>query len=377
MLTSSLASLVRAFATIAAAGLLSIPAAEAVFRLAGDEPSPDMQGLFAPFGDHTYRLGASVDTYAYFAQGRVAVSTDALGLRCDVQRRFARATGDSVDVLLMGDSQGFGNGVNYEDSIAGSFAGIEAGRGYRVANASVGGHSLAMQLNVVRWLLDTGQLKVANFVVLLTPVMIHTGNAVERANVGPDGRLYSDIPDLRTRLNLWTKTHLVVYSRVRDAVRNYGIGVQPAARSVVFDYYQAGPQADAARDALAGMVRELKALAKPLGASVQLVYMPLTVEADFEPVRGAAKAVGLELDPDVSLHVATAAADLAGVSLHSLKRVVGEVRAKGTMLNVKGDFHYSAELSRASGADLAAHIVLPPTAAGPHKIQEEKELNKQ
>jgi hypothetical protein len=339
--------------------------------MTGDQPSPDMQGLFAPFGDGGYKLGASVDTYAFFAQGRVTVATDELGLRCDVARRHAVKPGGVVDVLVMGDSQGFGNGVNFEDSIAGSFAELEAGQGLRVANTSVGGHSLGSQYEIARWLVETQHVKVSNFVLLLTPVMLHSGNEINRANVGADGRLYSGDAGFQATLNLWMKTNLVLYSRIRDAVRNYGIGAQPEARSAVFDYYQVGPQPDTARQELLAGIGQMKEFAAKHGANLYMVYVPLTVEADFAPVKQAAAKVGMDLDPDVSLALASTVANLLHVPLHSLKPVLQRLQAEGEQMNVKGDFHYSSILSRACGSDLAANLKLAGAEGRLPKLHEE------
>jgi hypothetical protein len=335
----------------------SIPAAELVFRLLGDKPSPDMRGLFAPFANGGYRLGASVDTYAFYARGLVTVHTDSLGLRCDRARGFAAKPGEAVDALLLGDSQGFGNGVDFEESIAGTLARILAEEGYRVCNASVGGHSIADQFELARWLVEEQRLKVANFVVLLTPVMIFTGNKLDHAIVGHDGRLYADSVGLGTLLNLWAKTHLVIYSRVRDAVRGCGIGIDPAKGSTsVFEFYQVRKQQDAVLPDLLAGVKRLQVFASANGAAIHLVYVPLIVEADFDLVQQAAAKTGIELDPDTPLRIASSVAERLHVPLYDLKPVLKKVRAEGHRLNVEGDFHYSPVLSCASGSSLAVRL---------------------
>lgn len=360
MSTSKLTTVALFCGILAGTWLASIPAAELVFRLVGDEPSPDMRGLFVPFADGNYRLGPFVETHAFFAQGRVDVYADGMGLRCDKARRFAAKPGDAIDVLLMGDSQGFGNGVNFEETIAGTLAGIEAQRGYRVSNASVGGHNLASQYELARWLVEEQGLRVANFVLLLTPRMINAGSELNRATVGEDGRLYGDTVGLGPQLNLWTKTHLVTYSRVRDAVRNSGIGVDPTRGSpLVFKFYQIGKHSEAIRDELLAGVEKLQAFADKNGAAIHLVYVPLTVESDFGPVRQAAAKSGLDLDPDIPLRIASSVAERLHVPLYNLKPVLEKIRAEGHPLNVTGDFHYSPILSQACGSSLAASLNLP------------------
>jgi hypothetical protein len=109
--------------------IASFPVAEFVFRLIGDEPSFDLRGLFAPFASGNYKLAPEVQTSARFASGPLSVYTDAFGLRCDKAKRFAADPQKPIDILFVGDSQGFGNGVNFEDTIGGSMARLAAEQG--------------------------------------------------------------------------------------------------------------------------------------------------------------------------------------------------------------------------------------------------------
>jgi hypothetical protein len=319
-----------------------------------------MRGLFVPFGTGNYKLGASVDTYAFYASGRKTIHTDSLGLRCDGARRFAAKRGDAVDLLLLGDSQGFGNGVNFEESIGGALAGIEAQQGYRVSNASVGGHNLPSQYELARWLLDEQGLKVENVVLFITPAMIYSGEKQDPVTVGDDGRLYSGNVGSGALLKVWVKTHLVIYSRLRDAVRNAGIGVDPAKNSAsVFGFYHVGKRTEAIRSELLADVGKLQAFAAEHRANVYLVYVPLTVEADFSPLQQAAAKTGMDLDPDVPLRITSSVAERLHVPLYSLKPVLTKIRSERQPLNVIGDFHYSPVLSRACASNLAAELELP------------------
>jgi hypothetical protein len=337
----------------------SFPAAELAFRLLGDEPSFDLRGMYAPFGNGNYKLAPEVQTSARFASGLLAVYTDAFGLRCDKAKRFAADRSKPINVLLVGDSQGFGNGVNFEDTIGGSMAALAAKQGYRVSNASVGGHSLASQLELVRWLVEEQGLRVENFVLLLTPAMIHSSDKLNEAIVGDDGRLYAG-PTIGARLRVWAKSDLVVYCRIRDAVRNLGIGADPTqGSSTVFSFYETGPQQTAVEEALLNTVKEFKNFAASHGAAIHLVYVPLTVEATFESVRQAAAKQNLALDPDVSFHIANSVTSRLGIPLHDLRPVLQRAHGNGEVLIVKSDFHYSPVLSRACGVSLWTDLAMP------------------
>jgi hypothetical protein len=338
----------------------SVPAAESVFRLLGDQPSFDLGGLYVPFQKGNYKLAPEVQTSARFASGPLAVYTDAFGLRCDKSKHFAADRWQPINILLIGDSQGFGNGVNFEETIAGSMAALAAERGYHIANASVGGHSLASQLQLARWLVEDQGLQVQNFVLLLTPAIIHSPDKLNEAVVGADGRLYAE-STTGVRFRGWAKRNLVVYSRLRDAVRNLGIGADPTKNSsTVLSFYDAARQQEMTQELLA-IVEEFKGFAAAHGAGVQIVYVPLTIEATFESVRQTAAKQNLSIDPDVPYRVAASVAMHLHIPLHDLRPVLQQAHSDGQALIVKGDFHYSPSLSLACGAKLWGELA-PPAA---------------
>jgi hypothetical protein len=336
----------------------SFPVAELVFRLLGDEPSFDLRGLYAPFANGNYKLAPEVQTSARFASGPLTVCTDAFGLRCDKGKRFGADRSRPISILIVGDSQGFGNGVNFEDTIAGSMAVLAGQRGYRVSNASVGGHSLASQLQLAKWLIDEQGLKVKDFILLLTPAMIHSPGKLNQATVGPDGRLYAG-PSTGARLRRWVKSNLVVYSRLRDAVRNLGIGADATRdASTVFSFYdkvQGGTMQE-----LLAMVQEFKTFAASHGAGIELVYVPLTIEATFDSVQRAAAKENMSLDPNLPYQIAAAVAAHLHIPLHDLRPALQEAHSNRETLTVTGDFHYSPVLSHACGVKLWAELALPP-----------------
>jgi hypothetical protein len=215
------------------------------------------------------------------------------------------------------------------------------------------------------WLVEERRVKVGIFILLLTPAMVEGCDQANRANVGRDGRLYGGEPDLKTRSRLWVKTHLVSYSRLRDAVRNSGIGADPArGSSAVFDFYTGGDHEAANRERLLAAVGEFGAFASRHGATVQLAYVPLTVEADFAPVKAAAAKGNLELDVEVPFRTCAFVAEKLNLPLHDLRPALRMIQSQGQALNVLGDFHYSAALSRACGLKLWADIRARGRATG-------------
>ncbi len=174
-----------------------------------------MAGMYQRFGDGGYRLRPNVSGTADTLQGRYSVFTNSLGLRCAGQNR--EIAPGPVDILVLGDSLAFGNGLNFEDTLVGQFAAKAAARGLRVENAAVGGQYLANQFELLRWL-DAHGVRPRRILLFLSPYLIATAGEYMRVTVGQDGRLYS-----RGRgpgVTSWLKTNTVIYGRLRNAVNS-------------------------------------------------------------------------------------------------------------------------------------------------------------
>ena len=87
-----------------------------------------------------------------------------------------------------------------------------------------------------------------------------------------------------------------------------------------------------------------------------LVYMPLTVEADFEPVEQAAAARGIKLDRDLPARICASVAAQLNLPLHDLRPVVGQLRSEGDALHLTGDYHYDSALSSACGKSICGAL---------------------
>lgn len=341
------------FTCIVLAWALVCIGAEAAFRVLGDRPTLDLQGLYSPFRDGLYKLRPNVDTEADWSSGHLTVHTDTLGLRCDDARQLATRPGETVDAIILGDSQGFGNGLSFDDTLAGATAEAAARDGFKMINASVGGHSAATQLVLAEWLRKQEGIKTSMYVLLATPAFVHGGGHLTRARVGADGRLYDVTASASAVARVWIKTHLVTYARLRDAARNAGIGADPKKSTpMVFSFYEAGAAEGQLERSFGNFLTRLSDFASTQGARVLVVYVPLTLEADFGPIRAAAATQGIAIDRDVPLHACMAAAQRIGVPLFNLRPVLEQRYQHGASLHLRADFHYDGETSRACAARL-------------------------
>jgi hypothetical protein len=321
--------------------------AEGAFRLAGDKPSADMAGLYAQFGKG-YKHRPSVDTGADWSTGYFSVHTDDLGLRCDTARRMGSKAGDRVDVLFMGDSQGFGNGVNFEETIPGTVARLALEQDYLVRNSCVGGHHPPDQLMLAKALRE--RIQVSHYVYLFTPVALASCDSLSVANVGADGNLYGDTVSSIMLMRMWIKTHSVTFSRIRDAIRAQGIGVKPNEESsFVYELYATGELEKTRLQQCRDFLRSFKEFAAQDGGTVQLVYVPLTLETDFDRILRSAEKIGLSVDLNAPFRVLDTAAKDLNIEMHDLRPVVRELHTEGVQLSLYPDFHFTPAVSKVAG----------------------------
>jgi hypothetical protein len=273
-----------------------------------------------------------------------------------------------LDALVIGDSQGFGNGVGFESTIPGHLAEEARAAGLRIANASVGGHVARNQFELIQWLVEEQRLKVANYILLLTPSMTVSCDGYTRSSVGEDGRLYDRPKTSTERAIISLKSNAVTYARVRNAVRNFGIGNQASSSSdFLFYLFGHGLNEQRVQSNLKDYLVRFNDFARHHEARVWLVYVPLTVEAEFDSVAEAARAQGIALDRDLPLRSCTSVATALGLPFRNLRPVLEAVKAERAELHLKGDYHYSAKASTAAGDDLwswLAPLLNAPAAQG-------------
>jgi hypothetical protein len=195
-------------------------------------------------------------------------------------------------------------------------------------------------------------------VYLFTPVAVATCGSFTTATVGPDGRLYGQATTRATIARTWIKTHSAAYGRVRDAIRSTGFGVQPDEETpFVFGLYRTGEAEQGNIHLCAQVLQRLKTFASQGNASVQLVYMPLTLEMDFDAIQNGASQRGMAVDVNTPFRVLSAAAEKIDLPLHDLRPVLRTLHATGQPLSLFPDFHYTPAVSRASGLSIWEYLI--------------------
>lgn len=194
--------------------------AEGAFRLAGVRVAGTMEGIFERVPGVPLHHRARASVFQTWFSGDFWVHTDAFGFRVDGDGKSVRNDGRSPDLLVLGDSQAFGQGVEYESSVIGRFAARAREAGLDVGNAAVGGHWVRDQTALVRWLIEQRDLRPTCVLVCLSPRGLLDPDAQgrkSRAGSNPAGG--APAGGLASAQN-WFKSNSAVYLVLRNALRS-------------------------------------------------------------------------------------------------------------------------------------------------------------
>jgi hypothetical protein len=326
--------------------------AEVVFRILGSAPPTELEGLFEqiPGGNYKHRPWVAADANGF--GGKFSVHTDGFGFRCDDARRFAAKKVQAIDLLIVGDSQAFGLGVDFDESLAGTIIKEAARDRVRAANSAIGGHYLRNQLELLHWLTENANLRVKHYVVLVTPYVLVSPGDLNPADVGPDGRLYNGEVTTWKRAMMQIKTHVALYAKVRDALRMTILppDTQKTLANTFLSQFDSGAAEARRTEAFLGFMTSFTQWAAQRDADVHLVYTPSTVEFAFERLRVAAEKKGVTIDPESPYRIAASVAHTLMLPLHDLRPTLKAIHDTGRELSLKGgDLHYNGTVSVAAG----------------------------
>jgi hypothetical protein len=319
---------------VALVAVLSVPVAEVAYRLAGTQVAATMTGIYRSYGDGGYRLRSDADVLQNWASGAFWVHTDARGFRVGREG----PTGTTPDVLVLGDSQAFGQGLEFEETVVGRFAHRAFANGLQVVNAAVGGHSVKDQIELVRTVFAEG-LRPRLVLLCLTPRMLAYPDALSRFLV-EDGDLWDGPPRLVGRVRRFLSTHSAVYVVLRNALRR---GEESRRAADLLPLYDTGPLQGPRLESLHASMATLAAVCREVGARIVLCYLPLAFDANIDEV---AKAMNAQASSSAPLQTVRSLGIAAGLPVIDATPALEAVRQRRERVTLVGDSHYGPATSR-------------------------------
>lgn len=334
----------------------SVPAAEWAYRRAGVQVAGAMGGFYEPFGQGSFKPRPNARAFMNWYSGSFTVNTDSTGFRVGDERSDAEAKAP-VDVLVLGDSQAFGQGLAFERTIIGEFAALARADGLRVANASVGGHFLRNQVEVASWLVSEVGLKPRAVLLCLTPRATGEPEAYSAAHV-EDGELWDRPPGRLMKARAWLSANSAIYLTVRNAIRNT-LGDRAADSRGFFFRYSTGQEQEARTRQLAEETGKLRAVLEKAGSRLFVCYLPLAVDAEVDDLAAAANPPVTGVSGRAPLESAEAAARAVGAPFVDASPALAQRRREGKPISLPSDPHYCAETSRLVAETIYAAVDWP------------------
>jgi hypothetical protein len=328
--------------------LVSVVAAEYCYRLLGVHVVENMEGFYEPFGQRSYRHRPRANVFMNWFSGSFSVHTDLLGFRVAALSDTAQDI-HNPEVLVIGDSQAFGQGVEFEDTVIGAFAREARTLGITVANAAVAGHFLRNQVELVRCLVAERALRPRLIIVCLTPRALAAPAAYAHAFVR-DGALFDQPPGLLQLGRKWLSTHSAAYVVVRNAVRARG---SDNSMADLLGLYQDAQREERIRG-LSDVLADLMQVLDPIQGRVVLAYLPLAAEFRVDELarkRPRSQSGAAAREP---YGVADAVSRAYRIPLIDLTPPLRLALEGGERLTLRGDQHYNQAVSRSCAKHLLA-----------------------
>lgn len=329
--------------------ILSVFVCEAMYRIYGVSLTKSMEGFYDNFGNNGFKHRSNAAVTMNWYSGVFHVYTDNLGFRVRDKSGQDGERLPKVDILVLGDSQAFGQGLDYGDTVIGSFAEKAATADLQVSNAAIGGHFLSNQVELSRWLIEKKGIRPKIILMCVSPRMLAFPETYSEAHVR-NGVLFDRKPSTVQLVRKWLASNSTVYIVARNAYRSIKGDTETSA--TVLNLYLSGNIQKQRKEAFVNQVTELRRLFWQNSPVFVICYLPLEVEervemlaeqmgAGWETVRGRAPAETSE----------AIAATLGAVSI-DLSKIMAQVRQEGEPITLRGDPHYGKNLSHKCGESI-------------------------
>jgi hypothetical protein len=303
-----------------------------------------MEGFYTPLGDSGFRHKPNAHAFHNWYSGPFEVNTDPTGFR--VGKDSLAAIPKDVDILVIGDSQAFGQGVDFEQSLIGQFQSRAAKAGLTVANAAVGGHFLRNQAELCQWLARDQGVRPRLILVALTPRLLGNADAYSSVYVH-DGALFDHRPSRGVLIRKWLSAHSAVYIVARNAMRRASAEQDRAGG--MLEFYRTQLEHDAALDAISRRIRDIRDSFAPTRPNLAFCYLPLAAEHRIDELAASA---GISADAAVPRRITARLAAEAQAPFIDLAPVIAQLQGAKEPITLDGDAHYNARTSEAVGRAL-------------------------
>jgi hypothetical protein len=325
---------------------------EAGLRAIGRYRLDSVDGYFAAEG-LSYGLKKNVTKRVYWPSSSFLVQTDEFGFRA--AQTGPRHLAGKPYYAVIGASDAFGNGLDYDKTFVGVFARrMAAAHQAEVVNLAVGGHHLMEQVARFREFTSKVPTPPKAVIITLNPLMIAGSDDINAGVVVRKGELFEQDNWRIPLIKMMLSNSSAAYSFFHDGIRNVQLRYfnRPDFSLDFYLYVYSKelrirtPEGTADFEArMAGLEQDIRGL----GASPVCVYSPATGGFLLNKLQREGKLDGSRFDTQFFQDLARRHCTAAGIPFVDFEPMLQERYDRGEKLNFDLDAHFNEPTSRAIG----------------------------
>jgi hypothetical protein len=338
--------------------LVCLATLELGLRITGRYKMGTVDGFLAS-GAVSYVLKANAAKTMQWPTLSFNVYTSDLGFR--TTRPGPHNLGEKPYYAVLGSSEVFGNGLDYEDTFVGVFARRMASNGVDTVNLAVPGHHLLEQVAVFNQFTQAAKPAPKVVIIFLNPLFMGGYDDTHRNTIVRRGELF-DSDNWRMALaRMVLANSSASYCFFRDGLRSIQgryFTRQDFALSFYIERYSTQHRIrnpEKTQDFLRHL-KELEDNIRSLNATPVCVYAPAVGGFLLNDLKARGKLDGSLFETAFFTNLAREHSAAEGIRFINLEPLLQERYDRGEKLNFEGDAHFNGPTSRAIGEYLYAQL---------------------
>jgi hypothetical protein len=309
-------------------------------------------GSFLEQGGVSYRLQRNATKRIEWPTASFTVHTDDMGFR--YKRPGPHPLGERPYYAVLGSSEVFGNGLDYEHTFIGVLGEKLERDGIDVVNMAVAGHHLLEQISVFDAYAASATAPPNKVIVILNPLFIGGYDDIHANTVVRMGALFPETGWEWPMAKMILADLSASYRFFRDTIRNAQRKHFPRGDFAISFYVDRYSTTHRIRtpaktaDFLAHM-RRLEQRIRGLGATPVCVYAPTVGGFLLNALKAQGKLDGSTFDTEFFVALSSTHCAAEGIEFINLEPLLQHKYDLGEKLNFDADAHFNGPTSRAIG----------------------------
>jgi hypothetical protein len=309
-------------------------------------------GGFLEQGGLSYRLKANTTKRLEWPKVTFTVYTDDHGFR--YRRTGTRAIGGKPYYAVLGSSEVFGNGLDYDQTFIGVLSGKLESDGIDVVNLAIPGHHLLEQISIFDAYASSATVQPQKVIIVLNPLFVGNYDDLQKNTVVKMGQLVEKdnwrVPLAKKMLDDQSAGYRFFRDRIRNAQATYFPRQDHDLSFYLERYSKKYPirTAERTKDFLRQM-KDFEQRIRDLGATPVCVYAPTVGGFLLNELKAGGKLDGSLFDTEFFVDLAQRHCAAEGIQFVNLEPLLQKRYDRGEKLNFDSDAHFNGPTSLVIG----------------------------